>query len=46
MWNFLFQWKDDEDFDPDIFTDDEDYYDEALEYILDVEKPKTAVKSP
>ena len=49
MWNhlfFIFQWKDDKDFDPDIFTDDEDYYDEALEYILDVEEPKTAVKSP
>ena len=32
------------DFDRDVFTEDED--DKALDYILDVEEPKTAVKSP
>ena len=34
------------DFDPDVFTEDEDEYDEALDYILDVDQPKAAVKSP
>ena len=42
----FFQSKDDEDFDPAVFTDDEDKYDEALGYILGEEEPETAVKSP
>ena len=48
MQNHLFfsQLKDDEDFDPAIFTDDEDKYDKALGYILGKEEPETAVKSP
>ena len=43
---FFFQLKDDEDFDPAIFTDDEDKYDEVLGYILGEEELETAVKSP
>ena len=43
---FFFQSKDDEDFDPAIFTDDEDEYDEVLGYILHEEEPETAAKSP
>ena len=48
MRNYLFfsQSKDNEDFDPAIFKDDEDKYDEALGYILGEEEPETAVKSP
>ena len=48
MWNhlFFFQSKDDKDFDPAVFTDDEDEYNEVLGYILGEEEPETAVKSP
>ena len=43
---FFLQSKDDKDFDPAVFRDDEDKYDEVLGYILGEEEPETAVKSP